>query len=374
MAVNRRALLAVIAVLVLQAVFVFSFVYAQADPEPHDLPVGIAAPARAATGVERAVERRRPGAFEFTRSRNAQAARAAVRDREVYGALVLSRRQARLYVASAASPVVAAVQTAAFSGAAPRGTRLVVTDLVPLDRDDPRGLSFQFLLLPLVITGILAPMFLLMLAPALSPGGRFAALALFSSLGGVASIALVNAGLGVLPGPFGAEAGVVILLLLAVSLATAAFMALRGPPGVGLGFLVFLIIGNVASGAGSAPEMLPGFWRAVSPYLPPGAGVTALRNTAYFDGAALQRPLIVLGAFALVGAAITLLRRGGPLAAMRPRPMTDEDRQAARRERAQPIAAEAPTTVQATEPRAQPTEPRAQPTDQPTQPRERPSG
>jgi hypothetical protein len=73
------------------------------------------------------------------------------------------------------------------------------------------------------------------------------------------------------------------------------------------GFALFLLVGNPGSGTASAPELLPGFWRAVGPYLPPGAGGTALRNTAYFDGSALAQPLWVLAAYALAGAGLVPL-------------------------------------------------------------------
>ena len=76
------------------------------------------------------------------------------------------------------------------------------------------------------------------------------------------------------------------------------------PGGLGIAAATFLLIGNPGSGNGSAPELLPGFWRAVGPLLPPGAGGTALRNVAYFDGAALGRPLLVLLAFVAAGGAL----------------------------------------------------------------------
>jgi hypothetical protein len=66
-----------------------------------------------------------------------------------------------------------------------------------------------------------------------------------------------------------------------------------------------MFIANPASGNGTPPEMLPGFWRWISQLMPPGAGGSALRNVSYFGGNALLRPLLVLGAFVLVGAGLT---------------------------------------------------------------------
>jgi hypothetical protein len=116
--------------------------------------------------------------------------------------------------------------------------------------------------------------------------------------------------LGLLPGPYLALAGVAALIILAMALPAAGLVRLLGPGGLGLAAVTFLFIGNPGSGNGSAPELLPGFWRAVGPLLPPGAGGTALRNVAYFDGAALGRPLVVLVGFVAVGGALLALRRG----------------------------------------------------------------
>jgi hypothetical protein len=68
--------------------------------------------------------------------------------------------------------------------------------------------------------------------------------------------------------------------------------------------VLYLIIGNPASGNATAPELLPGFWRWISQFMPPGAGGTGLRNVAYFDGNATIRPVLVLMSYAIVGAAL----------------------------------------------------------------------
>ena len=100
-----------------------------------------------------------------------------------------------------------------------------------------------------------------------------------------------------------------------MALPAAGLVRLLGPHGLAPAAVLFLLIGNPGSGNGSAPELLPGFWRAVGPLLPPGAGGTALRNVAYFDGAALARPLLVLLAFAAVGAALLAVSRRRAVAA-----------------------------------------------------------
>jgi hypothetical protein len=59
---------------------------------------------------------------------------------------------------------------------------------------------------------------------------------------------------------------------------------------------------------------LPGVWRTFGPYLPAGAGTTAVRNTIYFDGNGITRALVVLVAYLVAGAIalVTVRRRNAP--------------------------------------------------------------
>ena len=70
---------------------------------------------------------------------------------------------------------------------------------------------------------------------------------------------------------------------------------------------MFLVIGNPASGGSSASELLPGFWRTLSQILPPGAAVTCMRDVLYFNGLGSSHALIVLGLYAVLGAAVALI-------------------------------------------------------------------
>jgi hypothetical protein len=76
---------------------------------------------------------------------------------------------------------------------------------------------------------------------------------------------------------------------------------LFGVAGGAIGWVLFFVIGNPASGGSSAPELLPSFWRALSQALPPGAAVTSLRDVVYFHGHGSLLALIVLALYALVG-------------------------------------------------------------------------
>lgn len=292
---TRKTIGFIAAIVTVQVIAVLAFVLPAHDPRPHDVPVGVVGPPAAA----RAVDAARPGAFDVRSFPSVAAAEDAIRDRDVYGAIIPAER--RVLVASAASPVVAqALREGPGAGA-------TVRDVVALDPDDPRGTTLNALFLPLILASL--PGALLLSRLVAGRGALLGALGVMAAAGGLAVVAVVGPGLGLLPGPYLALAAVAALIVLAMALPAAGLVRLIGPPGLALAAVAFLLVGNAGSGNASAPELLPGFWRAVGPLLPPGAGGTALRNVAYFDGAALTTPLTVLLAFVGVGAILLIARR-----------------------------------------------------------------
>jgi hypothetical protein len=283
----------VVALLAVQAAMVFAFVFPGNKPEPHHVPVAFVGSSK----IEGALKAKSGGAISFRSYDSEQAARAAIENRDVYGAFVTDGRHNRLLVASAASLSVAQM----LRGAATHATFPVqVQDTAPLPENDPRGATINLMFLPLIVVCFTAVMALGTLR--LTRVKLVGAVALFAALGGVGVAALVSLGLGALPGSFVALAGVTALSILAMALPTAGFHRLLGPPGVVVGAVLFLVIGNPASGNGTAPELLPGFWRWISQLMPPGAGGTGIRDVAYFDGNATAKPLLVLAVYALIGA------------------------------------------------------------------------
>ena len=53
--------------------------------------------------------------------------------------------------------------------------------------------------------------------------------------------------------------------------------------------------------------LLPPFWRAISSYLPNGAGTEAVRRIVYFDGHGVMHPIVVLAAWIAMGVVVTLV-------------------------------------------------------------------
>ena len=101
-----RALIAIVAVPVILALTILTFAWPAANLGPRDLPLGVAGPA----GMTAAVEDRlaeHAGAFDVHRYADEGAARDAIEDREVYGAIVAGPEGPTGLVASGASPLVA---------------------------------------------------------------------------------------------------------------------------------------------------------------------------------------------------------------------------------------------------------------------------
>ncbi|WP_171108760.1 MULTISPECIES: ABC transporter permease [Streptomyces] len=297
----RRLIAVVVLVPLLAALALWAFAWPAARTAPRDLPLGVAGPAAATAQVEQRLARHQ-GAFEIHRYADEAAARQAIEDRTVYGAVVVTDQGPELLTASAASPTVAQLLQQALSaeGAQPR-----TVDVVAAPENDPRGAALTASVLPLALAGIAA-------GAAVSLTGlrgvrAVTALVGAAALVGVTAAAIAHSWLEVLTGDWWAEAAALGLSTLAVSSAVAGLAALMGRAGLGLGAGVLMLFGNPFSGAGSAPQMLPEPAGALGQWLPPGAGTTLLRSVSYFDGAAALGPALTLTWWVAVGLGAVLL-------------------------------------------------------------------
>ncbi|GCB47476.1 hypothetical protein SNL152K_4781 [Streptomyces sp. NL15-2K] len=96
--------------------------------------------------------------------------------------------------------------------------------------------------------------------------------------------------------------GIGALIVLASAATALALQTLLGLLGTGVVILLFVVLGNPSSGGVYPAPLLPSFWSAIGQSLPPGAGTTLVRITAYFSGHATTPALWVLGAYAVGGA------------------------------------------------------------------------
>lgn len=302
---HRRIAAVTVLVPALVALALWAFAWPAARTAPRDLPLGVAGPAAATAPLEQRLERRK-GAFELHRYADEAAARDAVEEREVYGAVVVTERGPRLLTASAASPVVTQLlQQAVAQQAAASGTPVTTVDVVPAAARDPRGAVLNTSVLPLALAGIGAGTAVTLLG--LRGVRAVAALAGSAALVGVVAAALAHSWLEAVPGNWWAVAGTFALAALAMGAAVAGLAGLLGRAGIALGTFVIMLLGNPFSGASSAPEMLPEPAGAIGQWLPPGAGVSLLRSVSFFDGAAAAGPALTLTWWAALGLGAVLL-------------------------------------------------------------------
>jgi hypothetical protein len=306
---RRPPYAAVLAVPLLTAVVLLLFAWPASRLEPRHLPVGVAGPPQAARAIEQRLDAR-SGAFDIHRYADEAAARTAIEDRDIYGALVATPSRSEILVATGASATVAQmIVQAAGEQSGPGAPR--VRDVVPAAKHDPRGTGLSSAVLPLVLAGILAGLVATFLSRSLP--ARAALVTVASVLTGLAAVAIAQPWLGVLEHNWLASWGVFSLVVLSIGSVVTGFEALLGPAGAALGSLTMMIVGNPFSAVSSAPEMLPTPVGAIGQFLPPGAGGNLLRSTAFFDGAAAGAHAAVLAAWVLTGmlalAAAAVLRR-----------------------------------------------------------------
>jgi hypothetical protein len=288
-------LAALVIVPVVVAIVLTLFAWPTAKLEPRDLPVGVAGPPAAVGQLEQQLGAN-PDAFDVHRYSTEAEARAAIEDREVYGAFVATPEGPKVLSSSAASPAVAQLL-----GHAAAETGAPTEDVVAAEH----GAALPSSVLPLVIAGLLTGIAAALLTT--SALARAGLLLGVSALVGLVAAAIVQSWLDVVEGHWIVNAGVLGLTVIAIGATVAGLYAWLGGAGIGVAAALMVFIGNPFSGAGSAPELLPEPVGGIGQLLPPGAGANLLRSTGFFDGAAAEFPVAVLLAWALGGLALLAL-------------------------------------------------------------------
>ncbi|MFE9683416.1 DUF3533 domain-containing protein [Streptomyces sp. NPDC002701] len=324
-AVTPRATLLVLGVVALQLLFIASYVGALHHPKPKDVPFGVVAPGAAADRTVTRLERLPGGPLDPRALADEATAREQIAHRDLDGALLIAPDGTTdtLLVASGGGAALSrALLSLTTELEKDQGRTVRTVDVAPADAQDANGLTPFYLVVGWCVGGYLCAS-----ALAISAGARpadprravirLATMALVAVVGGLGGAVVVGPVLGALPGSVAALWGLGALITFAVGAATLALQRVFGIVGIGVAVLLVVILGNPSAGGALPPPMLPPFWHAIGPALPPGAGTWAARSIAYFEGNDVTASLLVLTAWAAVGTAITLAvgsrRRGNPL-------------------------------------------------------------
>ncbi|WP_098024574.1 DUF3533 domain-containing protein [Streptomyces sp. st115] len=314
-AVTPRAALLVVGVVALQLLFIASYVGALHKPKATDVAFGVVAPQQMSQQLVDRLDGLPGGPLDPRAVSSTAEARKQIMNRDIDGALIVAAegRTDTLLVASGGGTALVTALERILTGVEDSEGRAVRTvDVAPASGEDFNGLSSFYLVVGWCVGGYLCASILAISAGA-KPANRQRAvirtgtMALYSVVGGIGGALVIGPVLGALPGSFWGLAGLGALVVFAVGMTTLALQALTGIVGIGLAVLIIVIAGNPSAGGAFPLPMLPDFWRAIGPALPPGAGTWTARSIAYFRGNAVTGPLLVLSAWAIVGTALTLL-------------------------------------------------------------------
>ncbi|HEX7662700.1 MAG TPA: ABC transporter permease [Pseudonocardiaceae bacterium] len=318
-AIEPRSTLLVIGVLLLQMGFILSYVGAFHAPTPQSVLVAVVAqPRAAATQLADRLNGLSGAPLKATVVADEATARQRIRNDDTSGALIVTPNPApgtadRLLVASAGGPAVAtAIQEVITQVDAAQHRTITVEDVVPTQSGDARGLTGFYLVVGWIVGGYLVAA-LLGVAKGSRPatfrraGLRLIALVPYAIVSGFGGALIVGRVLGAETGHTLALWGIGTLLVLSAATVTMAFQVLFGVVGIGITVLIFVVLGNPSAGGAYQPSLLPPFWRALSNALPNGAGTDGVRRIVYFDAHGIAMYLVVLAAYAVGGAIVTLI-------------------------------------------------------------------
>ncbi len=314
-AVRQRTFFLVMGVLLIQFAFVLSYVGAFHHPTPHRVPIAVVAPAQVSGQLVSKLNGIHGQPLHATAVANRSSGLALLRHGSTSAVLILSpvgSTDALLVASGGGAATAIAVEDVIARAEAAQHRRATVTDAVPAQPGDARSLSGFYLVVGLLIGGYLVAA-LLSIATRARPATirraliRLIVLVPYAVISGLGAAIIVGPILGALNGHLLAIAALGALIVYCAAVVTMAFQALFGTLGVALTLILFVVLGNPSAGGAYPAPLLPGFWRAISPALPNGAGVEAVRRIVYFGAYGIAGNLIILALYIVVAVAAALV-------------------------------------------------------------------
>lgn len=313
-AVAVRTVGLIVGVLLLQLGFILSYVGAFHAPVPQHIPLAVVAPS-SQVGEQTAAQLNTISGspLDAVVVLDRAAAEAQIKAGDLSAALIISPtggEDTLLVSSGGGSSVVTAVTAVIEQADATQQRTVTVTDIVPLQRGDGRGLTGFYLVIGWIVGGYLVAA-LLGVAAGARPANprrawfRLAAIVPYAVLSGLGGALIVDQVLGALTGHFMALWWLGALLVAAAATVTMAFQTLFGVLGIGITVLVFVILGNPSAGGAYQVELLPPFWRFLSNALPNGAGTDAVRRIVYLGSNGIAGHVLVIAGYVLVGVLVT---------------------------------------------------------------------
>ncbi|MFI7003552.1 ABC transporter permease [Nocardia sp. NPDC050175] len=287
--------------------FAGSYTYALANPTPRHIPIAVigaeqeASVQRFLTELQRSLD----DSLTVRPYDNAAAARSAIEDQKVFAIVTARQPGVGLDSSSASGQSVAQLITQVATAAGPAvAVPVEVTDVVPLQRGDPRGLAIFYISLAAVIIGFVGATQFSVHASALNPVERIGFTALYAVCGGFAIAAVADWVLGAVRLPYLESWGILSLTMFTSGMVFTMFNTLFGRWAILPTWGLMVLLGNPSSGGAVSWPLLPSLLGHIGRWLPPGASVNAQHTAVYFHAHQHLLPFLVLAGWALVACAV----------------------------------------------------------------------
>lgn len=316
------AVVLVFLIAIAAGLFAGSYTYAVAGPTLQDIPTAVAGPTSDAAKLDAFIAGMEQATGMSLRVHNYASyaeARTAVERQQVFAVLRHQADQPELDVSSASGSSVAQVLAeAAPAVARSLGSPIMVHDINPLQRGDPRGLGLFYITLAAVVLGMIGAVQLSVHASGLRPGQMLFFTAAYSALGGLAILAVVEWGLRTLRLPLAESWLILSLTMFATGAIFHMFQSLIGRWALAPTWALVLVLGNPSSGGTVSWPLLPSLFASIGRWLPTGASVNAQHTAVYFGRDQHAFPFLVLLVWAAGSCAVFLYRRRHCLKPPRP--------------------------------------------------------
>ena len=223
-----------------------------------------------------------------------------MRNREAIGAITAGPDGITIVTASAAGTPYSTILKQIGEGLSQTGQPIHYTDVAPLTTKDPSGSAISMLALPMIFGGMSSAVAFSTVFKKSRRKQIIGAIGV-AILGGLIASATLYFGFGAFEANFWPTTAVIMLGIAAISLTVLGLNSLLGFAGIGLGAILMLFVANPLSGLATGAAWLPSPWGTLGQYLPLGAAGTAIRSSAFFDGAAMGQPVTILVCWIMVG-------------------------------------------------------------------------
>ncbi len=289
--------------LILTTLFAVNYMSSGHEPVANDMPFGVVGPTTLAEAAQGDLF-----TLDITQYDDQNAATQAMDRGEIYGALITTDSSTELMVVTSISDISPLDLADNFEKAAESAGETISVKAyapTPLAPKDPFALVPATLLVVLLVGGYMSAALLTTAVGSASARWRGLWLAGFAVITGLVLDVVTTYWLEGFPeGSFWVAWPILSLIILVVALFAAVMRRVLGPAGIVVTLIVILQFGNPSSGGSNGATYLTPFWNGIGPFLPPRNAFLLLRNTLYFDGNGISQPLLVLLAYAVIGAAV----------------------------------------------------------------------